>query len=86
MSPRQILGACVICVYLLILGFLGGMAASAMQFDGRRAAILSKLDDASGRVHAHLMRLEHEAARAAASPDEAPRPASLDPDEARRVR
>ena len=63
MSARQIRGACALGAYLLVLGFLGGMLASAIRFDGQRAAILSELDDASARVRAQLMRLEHDAAR-----------------------
>ena len=66
MSARQIRGACALGAYLLVLGFLGGMLASTIRFDGQRAAILSKLDDASARVRAQLMHLEHEAARTAA--------------------
>jgi hypothetical protein len=66
MSARQIAGACMLGAYLLVLGFLGGMLASAIRFDGQRAAILSELDDASARVHAQLMRLEHDAARTVA--------------------
>ncbi len=66
MSARQIRGACALGAYLLVLGFLGGMLVSAIRFDGQRVAILSKLDDASTRVGAQLMRLEHDAARTAA--------------------
>ena len=66
MSARQIRGACALGAYLLVLGFLGDMLVSAIRFDGQRAAILSKLDDASTRVRAQLMRLEHDAARTAA--------------------
>ena len=66
MSTRQIRGACALGAYLLVLGFLGGMLVSASRFDGQRTAILSKLDDASTRVRAQLMRLEHDAAPTAA--------------------
>jgi hypothetical protein len=65
MSARQIRGACALGAYLLVLGFLVGMLVSAIRFDGQRAAILSELDDASTRVRAQLMRLEHDAARTA---------------------
>ena len=54
MSARQIAGACVLGAYLLVLGFLGGVIVSAIRFDGRRAAVLSKLDDATARVRGHL--------------------------------
>ena len=53
-------------VYLLVMGFLGGMIVSAIRFDQRRAVILSELDDASTRVRAKLMLFEHDAARSAA--------------------
>ena len=84
MSARQILGACALGAYLLGLGFLGGMLASAIRFDGQRAAILSRLDDASTRVRVQLMRFEQDAARAAEPRDE--RSASLHPNEALRAR
>ena len=86
MSARQILGACALGAYLLVLGFLGGMIDSAIRFDGQRAAILAKLDDASTRVHAQLMRFEHDAARSAEPRDESARSASLHPNEALRAR
>jgi hypothetical protein len=73
MSARQILGACALGAYLLVLGFLGGMVASAMRFDGQRAAVLSRLDEASARVRAQLMRFEHDAARSAESRDQSAR-------------
>ena len=66
MSARRLAVACMLGVYLLVMGFLGGMIVSAIRFDQRRAVILSKLDDASTRVHATLMRVEHDAARSAA--------------------
>jgi hypothetical protein len=84
MSARQIAGACTIGAYLLVLGLLGGMVVSAMRFDAQRTAILSRLDDASTRVRAQLMRFEQGAARAAEPRDE--RSASLHPNEALRAR
>ena len=66
MSARRLAVACMLGVYLLVMGFLGGMIVSAIRFDQRRAVILSKLDDASTRVHAKLMRFEHDAARSTA--------------------
>ena len=66
MRPRQLAGACMLGLYLLVMGFLGGMIVSAIRFDQRRAVMLSKLDDASTRVHAKLMLFEHDAARFAA--------------------
>lgn len=86
MSARRIAGACVLGTYLLVLGFFVGTIASAMRFDAQRAAILSRLDDASTRVRAHLMRFEHDAARSAEPQDESVRSASLHPNEALRAR
>ena len=86
MSARQIRGACALGAYLLVLGFLGGTIASAIRFDGQRAAILAKLDDASTRARAKLMRFEHEAARSAGRRDESAPSASPHPDEALRAR
>jgi hypothetical protein len=81
MNARQILGACALGLYLLVLGFLGGMVTSAMRFDGRRATTLAKLEDAATRLRAHLMRFEHDAARSAQPRDERVPPASLHPNE-----
>ena len=67
MSARQIRGACALGAYLLVLGFLGGMLVSAIQFDGQRAAVLAELEDASSRARAKLMLLEHDATRTAAA-------------------
>ena len=66
MRRRRIAGACGLGVDLLGMGFLSGSLYSAMRFDQRRAVILSKLDDASTRVRARLMLLEHDASRSAA--------------------
>ena len=66
MSSRQIVGVGVVGVYLLGMGFLGGIIVSAIRFDQRRAVILSDLEDTSTRVRAKLMLLEHDAARTAA--------------------
>ena len=77
MSARRVAGACVIGAYLLVVGFFGGMIASAIRFDGQRGAILAKLDDASTRARARLMRLEHDAAPSPESRDESAGSASL---------
>ncbi len=66
MRARRIVCAGIVGAYLLGVGFLGGMIASAIRFDQRRAAILSDLEDTSARVHARLMLLEHDASRTAA--------------------
>jgi hypothetical protein len=67
MNSRQIVVGGLVGVYLLGMGFLGGIIASAIRFDQRRAVILSDLDDTSTRVRGKLMLLEHDAARTAAA-------------------
>lgn len=86
MRARQLLCACALGAYLLVFGFLGGMIASAVRFNGQRDAILSKLEDASTRVRVHLMRFEHDAARSAEPRDESAGSASLHANEALRAR
>lgn len=66
MSPRTIVVGCMVGVYLLEMGFLGGTIVSAIRFDQRRAVILKELDHASSRVRARLMVFERDAARSAA--------------------
>jgi hypothetical protein len=85
MSARQKMAACALGVYLLVLGFLGGMIASAIRFNGQRDAILSQLEDASTRVRTHLMRFANDAARSAAPRDQSGRSASLLANEVLRV-
>jgi hypothetical protein len=63
MSMRLRFGAYALGAYLLIVGFLGGMIASAVRYDAKRQVVLSQLEDASTRVRAHLMRFEGDAAR-----------------------
>ncbi len=64
-------------LYLLGLGFLGGIAAERIRFDLRRAETLRRYDEIVRRWHAYLVRLELEAAadpqRAAWSAAEAER-------------
>ena len=66
MRSRRIVCAGVGGVYLVGIGFLGGILASAIRFDQRRAVILSELEDRSALVHARLMLLEHDALRTVA--------------------
>jgi hypothetical protein len=54
--PRKIVGACLIGAYLVVVGFFGGVIVSAARFDAQRAAVLSKLEATSDRVHAQRMR------------------------------
>jgi hypothetical protein len=86
MSARRIAGACMLGAYLLVLGFFVGMIASAMRFDAQRAAVLSKLEDATTRVRVQLMSFEHDAARSAEPRDASATSASVHPNEARRAR
>jgi len=86
MSARQIAGACMLGAYLLVVGFFGGVIVNAIRFDGKRAAVLSRLDDATGRVRAHLMRFEHDAARSAEPRDASAEPASVRLSEGQRAR
>jgi len=64
-SARRLVCAGIVGVYLLGMGFLGGIIASAIRFDQHRAVILADLNDTSARVRAKLMLLEHDAARVA---------------------
>jgi hypothetical protein len=45
-------------LYLLGLGFLGGMAAERMRVDARRDAVLRQYDDVLQRWHTVLMEIE----------------------------
>jgi hypothetical protein len=47
-------------LYLLGLGFLGGMAAERMRVDARRDAVLRQYDDMLQRWHTVLMEIEKE--------------------------
>ena len=66
MSLRKIVVGGIVGLYLLGIGFLGGLIVSAIRFDQRRDVILSDLEDSSARVRARLMLLEHDASRTAA--------------------
>jgi hypothetical protein len=50
-------------IYVLGLGFLGGVAIERLRFDGRRAAVLDRYEEAAAHWRALLIRLEHDAAR-----------------------
>jgi len=47
-------------LYLLGLGFLGGMAVERMRVDARRDAVLRQYDDMLHRWHTVLMEIEKE--------------------------
>ncbi len=47
-----------IALYLLVLGFFGGMATERIRFDQRRAEMIRHYDEVVKRWQGHLMRLE----------------------------
>lgn len=47
-----------IALYLVVLGFFGGMATERIRFDQRRAEMIRQYDEALKRWRGHLMRLE----------------------------
>ncbi len=54
-------------VYLVGLGFLGGIAAERIRFDRRRAVYLHRYDEVVKRWHAYLIALERKSAAEAPS-------------------
>jgi len=65
MIRRRMVLAGGLAVYLLVVGFAGGMAAERIRYDRERADVLARYDGAVRERHATLMRVEHaaEAAR-----------------------
>jgi len=57
MRRRWLMAGCI-ALYLLVLGFFGGMATERIRFDQRRAEIIRQYDEALKRWQGHLMRLE----------------------------
>ena len=57
---RRMVVAGGLALYLIGLGFLGGMAAERIRFDQKRTALLHRYDEALGRWHAFLMQAELE--------------------------
>ena len=55
---RRITMLCGVGVYLVVLGFLGGIVAERIRFDRQRTVILQRYDSAVRRVHEQLMALE----------------------------
>jgi len=45
-------------LYLVGIGFVSGIAVERMRFDGKRAALLTRLTSAQARLHGHVMDLE----------------------------
>ena len=65
MIRRRMVLAGGLAVYLLAVGFAGGVAADRILYDRERADVLARYDEAVREWHAMLMRIEHgaEAAR-----------------------
>ena len=53
----------VAALYLLVVGFLGGMIVGRVRFDASRSVLLTRLEQDTHRVHERLMALEHEDSR-----------------------
>ena len=58
MKPQKTLVAIAFGVYLLGLGFLGGMAAERIRFDQRRTAVLDRYNDTIREWHQSRMLIE----------------------------
>ena len=63
MKPQKTLVAIAFGVYLLGLGFLGGMAAERIRFDQRRTAVLDRYNDTIREWHEFRMLTERQAMR-----------------------
>jgi hypothetical protein len=62
MTARHQFGLCVaIGLYLLGLGFLGGMVAERMRFDQERTAVLDRYNDKIREWHQFRMLIERQA-------------------------
>jgi hypothetical protein len=53
----------VAALYLLVVGFLGGMIVDRVRFDASRSVLLTRLEQDTHRVHERLMALEREESR-----------------------
>ena len=53
----------VAALYLLVVGFLGGMIVDRVRFDASRSVLLTRLEQDTHKVHERLMALEHEDSR-----------------------
>ena len=58
----------VAALYLLVVGFLGGMIVDRVRFDASRSVLLTRLEQDTHRVHERLMALEHEESREGSIP------------------
>ena len=53
----------VAALYLLVVGFLGGMIVDRVRLDASRSVLLTTLEQDTYRVHERLMALEREESR-----------------------
>jgi hypothetical protein len=58
----------VAALYLLVVGFLGGMIVDRVRFDASRSVLLTRLEQDTHRVHERLMALEREESREGSIP------------------
>ena len=61
MKPQRTLVGIAFGVYLVGLGFLGGMAAERIRFDQRRTAVLDRYNDTIREWHQSRMLIERQA-------------------------
>jgi len=61
MTRGRMVVVSALSLYLLALGFAGGMASERIRFDRERTAVLHRYDDAVRQWHAFLMRAERRA-------------------------
>jgi hypothetical protein len=61
MTRRRTVLAGGLALYLLAVGFAGGMAAERIRFDRERAGVLVRYEEAVEEWHVVLMRVEHAA-------------------------
>jgi hypothetical protein len=58
----------VAALYLLVVGFLGGMIVDRVRFDASRSVLLTRLEQDTHRVHERLMAIEREGSREGSIP------------------
>jgi hypothetical protein len=57
-TRRRMMVAAGLALYLLAVGFAGGMAAERIRFDRERGIVLARYDEAVKQWHQFLMRAE----------------------------
>jgi hypothetical protein len=58
----------VAALYLLVVGFVGGMIVDRVRFDASRSVLLTRLEQDTHRVHERLMAIEREGSREGSIP------------------